>query len=138
MDHMTEKEKKNLEVIGRLLEGFTTGNTDQVDELIHDDFINHNAPEGVKDKQGFKEIIKMVYGTFSQFSELNLKPEVLFAKDDQVALMDTGTGTFKGKVYRHDDIHVFKMKDGQLFEHWNSFNLPCQKDVLMHLIEESN
>ncbi|MGI9551313.1 MAG: ester cyclase [Aurantibacter sp.] len=134
MENLTDKEKKNIEVIGRLLQGFTTGNTDQVDELIHDDFVNHNAPEGVKDKQGFKEIIKMVYGTFSQFDELDLKPQILFAKDDQVALMDTGIGAYRGKTYRHDDIHVFIMKDGQLFEHWNSFNLPCQRDVLMNLM----
>jgi ketosteroid isomerase-like protein len=135
MDNYTDKEKGNIEVIRRLLQGFTTGNTDQVDELIHDDFVNHNAPKEVKDKQGFKEIIKMVYGTFSQFERLDLKPQVLFAKDDQVAMMDTGIGTFKGEPYRHDDIHVFKMKDGQLFEHWNSFNLPCQRDVLMNLMK---
>lgn len=135
MDNYTDQEKRNLEVIGRLLQGFTTGNTDQVDDLIHDDFVNHNAPEGIKDKQGFKEIIKMVYGTFSQFDGLNLKPQILFAKDDQVALMDTGSGEFRGKPYRHDDIHVFKMKGGQLFEHWNSFNLPCQRDVLMNVLK---
>ncbi|MGB5818089.1 MAG: ester cyclase [Saonia sp.] len=135
MDNLTDKEKKNIEVIGRLLQGFTSGNTDQVDELIHDDFVNHNAPEGAKDKQGFKEIIKMVHGTFSQFDELDLKPQILFAKDDQVALMDTGAGKFKGKSYRHNDIHIFKMKDGQLFEHWNSFNLPCQRDALMNLMK---
>ena len=117
------------------MQGFTTGNTEQVDELIHDDFVNHNAPEGVKDKQGFKEIIKMVYSTFSQFDELDLKPQVLFAKEDQVAMMDTGSGKYKEKAYRHDDIHVFKMKDGQLYEHWNSFNLPCQRDVLMNLMK---
>lgn len=135
MENLTDKEKKNVDVIGRLLQGFTTGNTNQVDELIHDDFVNHNAPEGVNDKQGFKEIIKMVYGTFSQFDELDLKPQVLFAKNDQVAMMDIGTGMYKGKHYRHDDIHVFKMKDGQLYEHWNSFNLPCQRDVLMNLMK---
>lgn len=137
-DHMTERELQNVTAIGRLLEGFTTGNTDQVDELVHDDFVNHNAPEGVKDKQGFKEIIKMVHGTFSQFDALDLKPEVLFAKGDMVAMMDTGTGMRNGKTYRHDDIHVFRMKDGQMYEHWNSFNLPCQRDILMNFMETSN
>lgn len=135
MDNLTEKEQKNIETIGRLLQGFMTGNTDQVDELVHDDFVNHNAPEPVKNKQGFKEIIKMVHGTFAQFDELNLKPEVIFAKDDMVSMMDTGTGKLNGKTYRHDDIHIFKMKDGQMLEHWNSFNLPCQRDVLMNFLE---
>ena len=50
--------------------------------LVHDDFVNHNAPEGVQDKQGSKEIIKMVHDTFSQFDKLDLKPEVLFAKGE--------------------------------------------------------
>jgi len=138
MEHLTEKEQKNIEVIGKLLQGFTTGNTDQVDTLVHYDFINHNAPEGVRDKQGFKEIIKMVHGTFSQFDELDLKPEVMFAKGDMVAMMDTGGGKRNSKTYRHDDIHVFKMKDGQMFEHWNSFNLPCQREVLMNFMENSD
>ncbi len=138
MDNLTEIEQKNIQTIGRLLQGFTTGNTDQVDELVHNDFVNHNAPDGVKDKEGFKEIIKMVFGTFSEFDSLNLKPEILFAKDDMVTMMDTGTGERNGKTYLHNDIHIFKMKDGQMIEHWNSFNLPRQQEVLMNFMQESN
>ncbi|WP_411030134.1 ester cyclase [Spongiimicrobium sp. 3-5] len=138
MSNLTEVERKNIEAIGKLLQGFTTGNTDQVDTLVHDDFMNHNAPEGVKDKAGFKEIIKMVYGTFSQFETLDLSPEILFAKDNWVAMMGTGTGKRNGKIYKHADIHIFKMKNGQMLEHWNSFNLPCQREVLMNFMETSN
>ncbi len=138
MENSEEKEKQHINTIGQLLQGFMTGNTDQVDDLVHDGFINHNAPEGLRDKKGFKEIIKMVYSTFSQFDNLDLKPEVLFAKDDMVAMMDTGFGLRNGKEYRHDDIHVFKMKEGKMFEHWNSFNLPCQRDILTKFMEESN
>jgi len=80
----------------------------------------------------------MVFGTFAQFDSLELQPEILFAKDDMVAMMDTGTGMRNGKTYTHNDIHIFKMKDGQMFEHWNSFNLPKQQEVLMDFMHESN
>lgn len=138
MENLSVEEKRNLETIGNLLAGFSTGNTDQVDELVHDEFINHNAPEGLKNKPGFKEIVNMIHPIFASFDELDLKPEHLFASGDMVAMMDTGTGKKNGKTYIHKDIHIFKMKDGKMFEHWNSFGLPSQRDILMKFMEETD
>ncbi|MGI9542367.1 MAG: ester cyclase [Cyclobacteriaceae bacterium] len=135
---VTEQENRNMGTIATILQSFGTGNTDKLDELIHDDFKNHNAPEGLQDKAGFYEIVKMVNGAFSSFDELDLKPAQLFAKGDSVAMMDLGTGKRKGKVYTHKDIHIFKMKDGKMYEHWNSFGLPSQRDLLMNFLEETN
>ena len=53
-------------------------------------------------------------------------------------MMDTGTGKRNGKTYRHDDIHVYRLKDEQMYEHWHSFKLPCQREVLMNFMEISN
>lgn len=138
MENVTSLERQNMDTILSLLQSFGTGDTEKLNELIHDDFINHNAPAGLQDKAGFYEIVKMVNGAFSSFDELDLKPEHLFAKGDMVAMMDFGTGKRKGKVYTHKDIHIFKMKDGKMYEHWNSFGLPTQRDILMNFLEETN
>ena len=135
MENMTPQEQSNIEVIGNLLKAFGTGDTYQLNTLLHNDFKNHNAPEGLQDKKGFHEIVGMVSGAFSSFDSIELKPEHLFSKGDMVAMMDTGTGSKNGKEYKHMDIHIFKMKDGQLFEHWNSFGLPTQRDILMNFLE---
>lgn len=134
----TKTEQQNLEAIGKLLEGFKTGSTDQINELVHDDFVNHNAPEGVQNKEGFKQIVKQVHGIFSSFDKLDLKPEQMFAKGNMVAMMDTGIGERNGKTYTHMDIHIFEMKDGKMFKHWNSFGLPSQRDLLIKFMEESS
>ncbi len=131
-------EKSNLETIGKLLQGFSTGNTDQINELVHEDFKNYHAPEGLQDRAGFHEIVKQVSSTFGSFDELDLKPAHLFAKGDYVAMMDVGSGVRNGKEYSHVDIHIFKLKDGKMYEHWNSFGLPSQRDILLKFMQESN
>lgn len=138
MENVTAEERQNMDTIASLLQSFGTGNTDKLGELIHDDFKNHHAPEGLQDKAGFYEIVKMVNGAFSSFDEMDLKSNQLFAKGDSVAMMDLGTGKRKGKLYTHKDIHIFKMKDGKMYEHWNSFGLPTQRDILMNFLEETN
>lgn len=130
-------EQANINAIKNLLKGFSTGNTEQIAELVHEDFKNHHAPEGLQDRAGFGEIVKQVSGIFGSFDQFDLKPIHLFAKGDYVAMMDGGTGMKNGQEYKHVDIHIFKMKDGKMYEHWNSFGLPSQRDILMNFLEQT-
>ncbi len=132
---MSKKEKANIETITNLLKGFEEGNIEQVNSLVHEDFVNHHAPEGMQDREGFKSIVASVHGAFSSFDTFNLSPEHLFAKGDYVAMLDLGEGSKNGKEYRHRDIHIFIMKDGKMFEHWNSFGLPSASDNLRKFME---
>lgn len=127
----TETEKHNLETVRRLLRGFADGNLEQIDEIVHEDFTNHHAPEGLQDRDGFRTIVEQVHGAFSALDSFSLEPAQLFARGDHVAMLDIGQGTMAGQTYRHRDIHIFVMKDGRMFEHWNSFGLPSQRDQLM-------
>lgn len=128
-------EKRNMTTIRTLLNGFNTGNTEQLNQLVHKDFINHYAADGMRDRAGFHKIVKMVHSIFASFDSLELKPVLLFAKGNFVAMMDVGTGKKNGKTYTHTDIHIFKMKDGKMIEHWNSFGLPMQKQKLMDFMK---
>ena len=134
---MTEKEQKNVETIRKLIQGFVEGNTAQINELVHEDFINHHAPEGIQNRAGFHKIVEQVHGAFSTLDSFSLKPLHIFSKGDYVAMIDVGEGRRNGKQYNHVDIHVFIMKDGKMYQHWNSFGLPSQQEILMKFMEET-
>jgi len=138
INEMESVEEANKNAILNLLQSFGTGDDSEIDQYIHPDFTNHHAPEGLQDRDGFHQIVKQVSDIFSQFESLDLKPVHLFAKGDYVAMMDAGTGVKNGKEYKHVDIHIFKMKDNKMHEHWNSFPLTSQQDILMNFIEETN
>ncbi len=132
-----KKEKQNITSILGLLAAFGSGNTDKINSYIHKDFVNHMAPEGLKDRSGFHEIVKNVNASFSLFDSYDVKPEHIFSKGDYVAMMDVGHGVKNGKEFNHTDIHIFKMKDGKLFEHWNSFRLPSQEVKLTKFLKST-
>ena len=135
MENVTEQEQRNMDTILSLVSNFNVGHTDILDDLIHDDFKNHHGREGLQDKAGFYEIVKTISAAFSTMEGFKVTPIHLFAKGDMVAMMDVGEGTKNGRAYRHKDIHIFRMKDGKMYEHWNSFGLPCHKDMLMKFME---
>ena len=131
----TKQETKNMETVKGILKCFTSGNTEPLNELVHDNFINHHAPEGIQDKAGF---FKIVGGINGQFSSFKVEPTHLFAKDNYVSMMDTSQGTLGQGEYSHIDFHVFIMKDGKMYEHWNSFGLPCANDKMAAFLEKNN
>jgi len=130
------KEKKNIESVIGLLTAFGTGETDKIDEYIHEDFVNHMAPEGLKDRAGFHKIVKNVNSVFAMFDSYDVKPAHIFSKGDYVAMMDLGFGVKNGNEFKHTDFHIFKMKDGKLLEHWNSFKLDSQEKNLQKFLAE--
>lgn len=127
-----------MDTILSLVNNFNVGNLEILNRLVHNDFKNHHAPEGLQDKAGFYEIVKMISQSFSTVEGFRVTPVHIFAKGDMVAMMDVGEGTKNGKTYQHKDIHIFIMKDGKMYEHWNSFGLPCQREVLMKFMEETS
>lgn len=131
------QEQRNVDTIKQILQGFKTGNVAQIDELVHEDFVNHHAPEGVRNREGFKQIVQQVHAMFSSFDDFDLQAAHIFGKGNYVAMMDQGRGTKNGKPYQHVDIHIFIMEDGKMKEHWNSFGLPSQQDILMKFMQDA-
>ncbi len=131
----TEQEIKNMETIKGILNCFVSGDTEPLDGLVHDSFINHHAPQGMQDKAGFFNIVSNINGMFSSF---RVEATHLFAKDNYVSMMDTSYGKLGQGEYSHVDFHVFIMKDGKMYEHWNSYGLPCARDMMTAFVEENS
>jgi steroid delta-isomerase-like uncharacterized protein len=106
-------------------EVFLKGDFSAVDELMTDDFISHTSGPGRAGKDGMKETIKRVS---AGLSDASMKIEDMIAEDDRVAVRLTGhavqTGEFmgmppSGKSYTIGEIHIFRLRDGKVAEHWH-------------------
>ena len=128
----TEQEQANMKTILKILEVWSgVESPDRLMELVHEDFTNHFAPPGRRDRASFIEAVKGVRGAMQSFEA---KSVTIFARGDWVAMRDESRGQHANGTFSGDDIHIFRMKDGKMYEHWNSFGLDNQLQKLNRLI----
>jgi steroid delta-isomerase-like uncharacterized protein len=122
---MTTDDNKAL-VRRFIAEIFEQGNLEAVDELCADDFIGHTW--GNADKEGLKQAIGRVAKGLVDVS-FTIEDEI--AENDRVAVRVTScarqVGEFmgmppSGKTYTIGEIHIFRIRDGKVTEHWHEFN----------------
>ncbi|MFD5283678.1 ester cyclase [Streptomyces rubrogriseus] len=112
--------------IRRILdEGFSQGNVDVLDELMTEDFVNHNAAPGMAPgRDGVKAVIKAERQGFP-----DLKVEVIrdFEDGEYVIQHVRLTGTHQGTVFGAEptgrtiswnEIHIARVRDGRVSDHW--------------------
>jgi predicted ester cyclase len=121
---------ENKEIVLRFINEYQTGAREEVaDELLAEDFVDYSALPGLTpDKEGVKNLFKMLRGAFSGF-----RAEVYeqVAEGDKVvtrkSFFGEHTGEFfgaapTGRPIHIDVIDILTVKNGQLAEHW------CQVD----------
>ena len=122
---MTTDENKAL-VRRFITEIFEQGHLDAIDELCADDFIGHTW--GNADKEGLKAAMARVA---KGLADAHFEIEDMIAEGDQVAVRLTASarqvGEFmgmppSGKTYEIGEIHIFRIRDGKVAEHWHEFN----------------
>jgi steroid delta-isomerase-like uncharacterized protein len=106
---------------------FERGEMAAVDELVADDFVPHTFP-GTTDREGLKRAMERV----SQgLSDPLFTIEDVIAEGDLVAVRLTSgatqVGEFMGmrptgKRYEIEEIHIFRVADGRISEHWHQFD----------------
>jgi steroid delta-isomerase-like uncharacterized protein len=118
--------EQNKSLVSRFIdEVFLKGDFGAVDELLADDFVPHTwgKVEGGKDE--LKAAIERVS---AGLSEPSMTIDDMIAEDDRVAVRLTShatqTGEFmgmppSGKSYTIDEIHIFRLRDGKIAEHWH-------------------
>jgi len=124
---MTAMLDDNKRITRRVLEElFEKGNLEAVDELIHPDFINHEAPPGnPQGREGLKETIGWLRGLWGP-----VRPEIddEICEGDKVVARVTmhgrHVGEFLGKAptgkqFAAEHIHIWRLKDGKVIEHWS-------------------
>ena len=99
-----------------------------IDELVAEDFIPRTFGPMPPGREGLREGMKRAG---AGVSEAEFTIHDLIAEDDRVAARLTTTakhtGTFMGvpptgRRYSIDEIHIFRIRDGQLVEHWHAFD----------------
>ncbi len=105
---------------------FEQGRLEAVDELCAEDFIGHTW--GNADKKGLKAAMARVA---TGLADAHFTLDDMIAEDDRVAVRVTASarqmGEFmgmpaSGRSYEIGEIHIFRLRDGKVSEHWHEFD----------------
>jgi Predicted ester cyclase len=125
---MTIEENKAL-VRRFVTEVFERGHLEAVEELVADDFVGHTW--GNADKIGLQQAMERVA---KGLADAVFTIEDLIAEDDRVVVRVTASarqvGEFmgmppSGRSYTIGEIHIFRVRDGKIVEHWHQYDLPA-------------
>ncbi len=107
------------------LEVFVQGRMDVIDEVIAPDVVDHGSAPGMP--QGSQGVRMLAEASRSAFPDLNITINHALAEGDIVALHTTSSGTMKGdfagmpasgKQATWDTVHITRIADGKIVEHW--------------------
>jgi predicted ester cyclase len=121
---MSEENKRIARAV--LEELFEKGNLDAADELIHPDFVNHEAPPGnPQGPEGLKETVAWLRGLWGPM-HADVEDEIVEGDKVVARVMMHGRhlGEFlgrqpTGKEYAVEHIHIWRIADGRVIEHWS-------------------
>ena len=132
--------EENKAVLDRINDVFNGGDMDAVDELLAEDFVEHNPmPGGESDREGFKQ---MVAGVREAFPDLETERHLQVAEGEYVVERWTSTGTHEGEfmgvaptgnTVTVEGIDISRLADGRVVEHWtqmDTLGLLQQLDVI--------
>ncbi len=107
---------------------FVEGRLDAVDELVADDFVAHTWRSTGDGKGDLKRAIERVG---QGLADARFVVEDVIAEDDRVAVRVTASATQvgefmglppSGRTYTIGEIHIFRIRDGKVTEHWHQFD----------------
>jgi steroid delta-isomerase-like uncharacterized protein len=119
----------NKVVVRRFIEEvFGRQDLDAIDELAAEDFTPHTWGPTPPGREALRDATERAG---SGVSEARFEIHLLVAEDDLVAAYLTSSavhsGTFMGlpatgKRYSIDEMHFFRLRNGQVTEHWHEFD----------------
>jgi steroid delta-isomerase-like uncharacterized protein len=104
---------------------FEAGNADAIDELVSDEFVSHTF--GITEN-GPEQLRAAMERVHASLTDVEFTIDDLIAEDDRVVVRLTAsatpTGEFmgvpaSGKGYTIGEIHIFRIGEGQVVEHWH-------------------
>ena len=122
--------EENKAIVRRLLEqGLVRGNQAIGEELLADDFVDHNPLPGLPpNRDGFKQSF-VVFG--SAFPDFEYRIEDMIGEGDKVVARFTAMGTHKGEMagipptgnrVSVTGIDIFRVTGGKIAEFWLSWD----------------
>ena len=109
-------------------EVFVQGRPEAVDELVADGFVSHTW-RSTDDGRG--DLKRAIARLSTVLADVRFTVEDVIAEDDRVAVRVTAeatqVGAFmglppSGKGYSIGEIHIFRVRDGRLAEHWHQYD----------------
>jgi steroid delta-isomerase-like uncharacterized protein len=120
---------ENKAIVRRFIdEIFVQGNRATVDELLDEDFVAHTWPSTGHPKDDLKAAIERAS---TALENPTFSIDDMIAEGDRVAARlttaATQVGPFmgmepSGKSYSIEEIHIFRLRDGKVVEHWHQFD----------------
>lgn len=116
---------ENKELVRRL-DAIWDGDLAVVDELVAEEFVNHNpiVPDAPPGPEGFKLNVSTIR---TAFPDIEFPTEDLIAEGDRVVIRAVGRGTHEGELLGIPPtgrevtlpaIVIFRIEDGQIVERW--------------------
>ena len=119
----------NKAVVRRFVEDiFVRGDPAAVDDLVAEDFVPHTWPSTGDGRGDLKRAIERVG---KGLADSAFAIEDLIAEGDRVAVRLTASATQvgpfmglppSGKSYAIGEIHIFRVRNGRVVEHWHQFD----------------
>lgn len=119
----------NKQLVRRFVhEIFVEGRLESVDELVAPDFVSHTWGMNEDAPAKLKATMERL-GTTLRDAEFTVND--LIAEDDRVAARLTASATVvdefmgvpaAGKRYTIGEMHIFRIRDGKLVEHWHQYD----------------
>ncbi len=104
---------------------------DAVDELVADEFVSHTWPSEGDSKSALS---KATGSMAAVLRDPRFEIDDMIADEDRVVVRvtasATATGEFMGvdatgRSYEIGEIHIFRVRDGRLVEHWHQYDAPA-------------
>ena len=118
--------EQNKALVRRFIdEVFVAGSFAAVDELVAEDFMPHTWGSMGSGRQALKDAITRVS---AGLTDVSMTVEDIIAEGDNVVVRLTSravqAGVFmglppSGKAYAIGEIHIFRIRDGKISEHWH-------------------
>jgi steroid delta-isomerase-like uncharacterized protein len=122
-------EEANKALVRRLVEEvFEKLQPTAVDELVADDFASHTFPAADDGKAYLRQATERMA---KALTDIRFVVDDIIAEDDRVAVRLTAgatvVGEFEGmaaagKSYEVGEIHIFRIRDGKIVEHWHQYD----------------
>ena len=120
--------EENKRLVHRALEEvFAGGDLNSIDEIFHPNFINHEAgPRTPPGPEGLKMTVSWLR---SSFSDLHYDIDDMIVEGDKVVARVTSSGRHTGqfigfrptgKRFSVEQIHIYRIADSKIIEHWSS------------------
>jgi predicted ester cyclase len=109
-----------------LVELFERGELDAAEQLVHPQFVNHEAPAGnPQGPDGLKETVSWLRGLWGPM-RAEIEDEICECDKvvARVTMHGRHVGEFLGKAptgkeFAVEHIHIWRLEDGKVIEHWS-------------------